>query len=186
MRKNALVLTLFVLVLAGGLVLGAHPTAAEGTTLRLIAPGGTISGAGAFNVQVRVEGATNLGAYEFDVVYNPQVVALENAVPSNFLGATVNCNPNVARCVLTLGPLAPADGRKSVGAYTYGTGSGPSGNGTLVTLRFSPVSPGSSQIQLDKALITDTAANPTIPATEGTAVTVGSASYHFWLPVLRH
>jgi len=185
MRQKVLALSLIALVLAGGFVLSARPTAAQGTTLRVVVPGGTVSGAQGFDVQVRVEGATNLGAFEFDVVYDPQVISLERFTPSRLLGTPANCDPNATRCVLSLGPLSPGNGRKSVGAYTYGTGAGPTGNGTLVTLRFTPIKPGSSQIQLEKALVTDTDANPTVPTTVGGSVTVGSASYHFWLPVLR-
>lgn len=185
MHRKALILFLLALLLAGGMAWSASPAVAQGTVLRVVAPGGTLDGARGFNVQVNVEGAANLGAYEFDVVYNPQVVGLESATPSRFLGVTANCNPNVARCVLSLGPLTPAAGRKSVGAYTYGTGNGPSGNGTLVTLRFTPVKAGSSPIQLEKALVTDTAANPMVPTTVGSSVTVGSPAFRFWLPVLR-
>lgn len=184
MRWNTLALLVMGVLLVGAALVQTRPLAANGPTLRLIAPNGALSGSQPFDVQVQAEGVTDLAAFEFDVVYDANVISLTDITVNSFLGASSGCNADAQRCAAPLGPLAVSNGRKSVGGYTYGTGAGASGTGIVATLRFAPVASGTTSISLANPLVTNTQATPSTPTTQGDTVTIGQAAYRLYLPLL--
>lgn len=134
-----------------------------GTTVCVQPPSLTVPPGTNFSVDVVVDEVSNLGAYEFTLVFDPNTIALRGASNGAFLGSTgrtVSCEdpiPGVGSVRLvcrTLGPL-PA---------------GPSGSGVLATVRFLALAEGSSPLDLQDSILSDIAGS-SIPVTEqdGTA-----------------
>lgn len=125
------------------------------STLILNVPAGPVPPDTPIDVQLTITDTANLGSFEFDLVYDPFLLTLIGMELSPFLGQTTNCNPNANRCAVQLGPL-DQDTAVSLGAYSYGTGFGPDGDGLLATLHFSPTGQtGVTGLYLTNALLTD-------------------------------
>ncbi|MBM4448808.1 MAG: hypothetical protein FJ015_06210 [Chloroflexi bacterium] len=98
-----------------------------------------------------------LGAYEFDLVYDPnylEVISVNDAGKLDDTGRTVNAlGPNINN---------PA-GRTAFGAYSYYAGTpqpaGPSGTVVLATVTLRAKKVGVTTLNLQNALLTDTQAN---------------------------
>jgi len=82
-----------------------------------------------FKLNVNVEGADDLAEFQFNLIYNPDIVIVINSVFSSFLetpGRTISFNiadddiPGILVC----------------SSLTKGIGAGASGNGTLMTVTF--------------------------------------------------
>jgi hypothetical protein len=111
-----------------------------------------------FSVDVVVDEVSNLGAYEFTVAFDPNVVALRGISDGPFLGSTgrtVNCGDP------TLGVGSVRLVCRTLGA----TPPGPSGSGVLATVRFLALAEGSSTLDLQGVVLTDIV-GASIPATE--------------------
>ena len=73
----------------------------------------------------------------------------------------------------------------SVGGYTYGTGSGPSGNAVVATIRLATLGKiGALTVQPVNALLSNTAGSPTTPSTQGATITL-VAGQKLYLPLIR-
>ena len=97
-----------------------------------------------------------LGAYEFDLVYEPnylEVLPVHNAGGLGSTGRTVN----------ELGPVDVAVNRKAFGAYSYDGGppppAGPGDTVVLATVTLRAKRVGTTTLNLENALLTDTQAN---------------------------
>ncbi len=143
----------------------AKQTTSTTPTLILSAPAGPLPPDAPIDVQLTITGTTNLGGFEFDLVYDPSLVTLTDMSLSSFMGETTNCDPNTSRCVAQLGPL-DQNTAVSLGAYSFGTGVGPNGDGLLATLHFTPTGQtGVTGLYLTNALLTDidgSAITPTV------------------------
>lgn len=120
-------------------------------------------------LEVWIAGVTNLGAFEFDLGYDP--AALEIAAPADVvLGTFLSSTGNIA---IPVGPsIDNASGSVAFGAASLGGNSGPDGNGLLATVTWSSrfvAQRTDSAIPFNAILVTDTLGN-TIPvsATGGT------------------
>ncbi|MGB6837564.1 MAG: cohesin domain-containing protein [Dehalococcoidia bacterium] len=117
--------------------------------MRVVAPSSVPAGGGEFDVRIEIEGAQDLGAYEWWIRYDRNVVELTQPPKSaisdgGFLddtGRSVSC--------YTLLPPSPTlePGNVRFGCVTGGTAPGVSGNGLLSTISFVPVAGGSPNIQ---------------------------------------
>jgi hypothetical protein len=102
-----------------------------------------------FAVDVVINDAVDLGAFQFDLTYNSTCVNATGATLGPFLGST-------GRGVAEVGP---SFGSESVtyGAYSWGSSAGPIGNGVLATVTFQA---GSNECDSDLILqnvsVTDT------------------------------
>jgi hypothetical protein len=110
---------------------------------------------GAFEVSVVVTDVVDLGAFEFDLVYDPDVVLVEDVQLDGFLGRTGRTTYSGTDDSYRL------DGRFSFWAYTTPPGSdpgrdGPSGSGVLVTTFLSPIDDGTTPLELEDVLVFDT------------------------------
>jgi beta-glucosidase len=103
-----------------------------------------------FNVDVLIQGAQNLGGFEFDLAFDPAVLEVQGATIGDLLGST-------GRTVGALGPLVNgAAGTAASGAYSYGSPPGPNGNGKLVRLTIRAMAKSSSTtLRIENILLAD-------------------------------
>jgi hypothetical protein len=121
-------------------------------------PSSVTAGGGAFSIGVRVTGVSDLGAYEWQIAYDPAVVQLLDAPPplywdGGFLGSS-------GRSVSCLHPILPPTedlppGNVRFGCGTVGSAPGVSGDGLLSSIRFLPVASGAPNIQFVCAGLSD-------------------------------
>jgi hypothetical protein len=166
----------FLVVSLSGASAGQRPAPASlasaqvAPTLALIGPSTPQPPTGVIDIQVSIAGAVNLAAFEFDLEYDRSLIQVTGIIPQPFLGATASCNPSAARCAVALGPL-DRNNTTSVGAYSYGTGSGATGAGVVAILRLQPTgASGTVSLRLSNALIADVAAMPVTPATQDATI----------------
>lgn len=169
--------------LAGlALAAGSSPIQAATPTIALVAPSGAWPPGASINVELRISGAANLGAFELDLQYDRTRLELTGVTPGTLLGALSGCDPAVHRCAVALGPREQA-GATGLGAYSYGTGTGASGTGVLVVLHFRATgSGGAATLRLANALVTDVNAVPAAPVTQDATLHLGTQLY---LPLIR-
>jgi hypothetical protein len=90
-------------------------------------PGDTVT------VYVKVEGARNLGGFQFDISYDPEIVTIENASDvalADFLNKS-------SKTFIPVGPaIDNTSGSLRFGGFIYGLGKGFNGNGSLARITF--------------------------------------------------
>jgi len=117
---------------------------------------------GDFHVDVEVENVSHLGAFQFDLVYDPSIVRINSPADVDlgpFLGST-GCS------VMEVGPtINNAAGRLRYAANIIGACNGPSGDGVVATVTFDPVGVGDSNLTLEneQLLNTDYPPSPIAP-----------------------
>lgn len=185
MRPRPLLILLALLVTVAGAVLAVGrvgPARAAAPTLVLVAPAGPQPPANTLALELRILDASNLGAFELDLVYDPAMVQVTGFTLGSFLGQTTSCTPMAGRCAIALGPRAQA-GAIALGAYTTGTGAGPTGDGTLGVLHLRPTGRGGvTTLQITNARLTDVGATLSIPATRDATLVLQS---RLFLPLVR-
>jgi len=164
------------LILIPALLVDAHATQGQGATVRLEVPSKEPQvGAGSFDVSVLVDDVTNLGAFEFQLTYDGNVVETEDAKEGPFLGSSgrrVQCLPPemasgslVFRCV-TLGA----------------TPDGPTGSGVLAVVTFRPAGAGTSSLHFGRVVLTDPPGTPFAAGTEDASLIVEESGGGFaWI-----
>jgi hypothetical protein len=119
-----------------------------------------------FAVQVVIEEANDLGAFQFELAYDSSILRAKEAAPGNFLGST-------GRSVVSVGPEVDNEkGRMTFGAINLGSGPGPSGAGVLAIITFIAQGEGSTVLGLLEVQVLDTAANAQLVTVEGGRVVV--------------
>ena len=117
---------------------------------------------------VTVELANNVGSYEVLVTYDSSIVNFASATDDGYLGST-------GRSVVCQAPfqdtLSPTLRRVHFGCNTFGSVDGPSGSGTLATLTWSIVAPGTTALHLEPSL-TDPLGDSTFAVAYDGAITV--------------
>jgi outer membrane protein assembly factor BamB len=117
-----------------------------------------------FTVDINIEGVKNLGSFQFDINYTPQIVSIENnsdITLGDFIKST-------GRNATQLGPdIDSTSGTVILGSFTFGDSPGPDGRGVLATIKFTVKSRASGTLNLDNVAITDI---------DGTALTVDTVS----------
>ncbi len=103
-----------------------------------------------FEVQVNIQNAFNLGAFESEVAYDPLALELVSVTPGAFLGSSGRTAEFLPAA------LDQATGHINLGAYSVSpTAAGATGNGTLVTLTFRAIKNGPTALTLNDSRITD-------------------------------
>jgi hypothetical protein len=134
----------------------------------------TIQNGSLSTLDIRISNAIRLGGYEFVVKYNPAVVRVDSASDvtlGTFLAST-------GRTATLLTPnINNTTGRVALGAFSFGSQTGPSGSGSLALVRFRAVGGGTSTITIENALLSTSDATPqTQPSTvSGGSITVNVA-----------
>jgi hypothetical protein len=168
---------------------------ATSPTLVLTVPSTPQSPDHIIDVQVSISGGSNLAAFEFALEYDRSLVHVTGMTPGNFLGTSASCVPNTTRCTVVLGPI-DQNGRTSVGAYSYGTGPGATGDGVLAVLHLQPTgATGSALLHIVDALVVDVGATPLTPATQDATLVLAAPTasptpteppvYKRYLPLIR-
>ena len=129
---------------------------APGTRVRIEPADSVVSLNETFVVQVIIEEAGDLGGFEFDLTYDSSILEVTEAVLGDFLGST-------GRSV-ALAPIGPevndAQGRVTLGGFSFGSGPGPSGMGVLVAITCIAQGEGSTALGLQQVRVLDTAPSP--------------------------
>jgi len=134
--------------------------------MRAVAPARPVPAGQTFEVRVTLDGAQNLGSFQFALVYDPGVLRFDSVRLEGFLGST-------GRAANALGPRADEEkGRIMFGAFTLGHQPGPNGSGALATVVMRALRPGQSALELENAQVTDIVGNSQSLTVEGGAVTV--------------
>jgi hypothetical protein len=106
-----------------------------------------------YTLAVTVEGAEDLGGYQFDLTYDPEMVQVDDAALGAFLGSTGR----------NTGPLGPeidnGTGAVRFGAFSYGEEVGPYGDGVLAVVTYTTqLTPGETSLALTGVQLLDTTA----------------------------
>lgn len=147
-RRALRSLIVVALALAVGCLASWPMRSASGQTAQLTIMGGPSS------ITVQVQGVTNLGAYEWQLSFDPNVVAFVSATNGDFLGSTgrsVACPPPIVPPSQGLEPGNVRFGCATVGSQP----AGPAGDGLLSTVTFEPVGGGAPNIQFVCAGLSD-------------------------------
>jgi len=111
-----------------------------------------------FSTDVVITDVVDLGAFQFDVKYDPDVVSVVRMELGDFLGRTERTVSS------SYDDTYERDGRYSFYAYTSCPSDpgrdGPTGDGVLVTTFLSPIAVGDTLLSLDNALLFDTGGDP--------------------------
>jgi len=144
-------------------------TANADTVLNISPPSPTVAPGSTFTVDVDITGVTDLYGYQFDLSFNPSVLAAVSSSEGSFLssgGATFfipGTNDNVG-------------GTVSATANTLLTAiSGVNGSGTLAIFTFTALKAGTSAISIQNETLLDSNLNVISDTTSGGTVTVSVA-----------
>ncbi len=102
-------------------------------------------------LHVVVEHVQNLGAFQFTLVYDPDLVEVQAISVGDFPAST-------GRSVNPLGPKIEA-GRALFGAFSFGDAAGPEGDGVLAVVTLAAKGPGTSELRLEDVQVVDVAGN---------------------------
>ena len=167
-NKQLIILCLLALIVASASMreVGAI---APGTRVRLEPADLVVDLNETFVVQVVIEEAANLGAFQFDLTYDPSILQVQEAAVGDFLEST-------GQSVVPVGPETNNDeGRTTFGAASFGSGPGPSGAGVLATITFIARGGGSTVLELQEVQVLDTALNvQPITVGDGRVVVMGA------------
>jgi hypothetical protein len=124
---------------------------------------------GNFSLDVKAENVTNLGAFQFDVVYDPAAVQFQSFTEGAFLkssGRSTLCSS-----------VDIAPNTKRYGCASGGAQAGPNGSGVLASVTFAPLAVGTSAVSLTNGSLNDATAdaNPITASWQNGSVTVGCA-----------
>jgi len=181
-RRLWAALTVAMVALVSGLL--CAQAQGQGATVRPVPPRESpISGGPPFTVSVVVENVSNLGAFQFEMTFDPRILRLVEIKEGPFLGSS-------NRQVQCLSPQK-AEGSVSLACVTLGaTPAGPDGSGELATITFDPVAEGSSPLRIQRLILTDPPAQ-LLPANAlDASVTVvselgqGGTAWTLWGPLL--
>lgn len=146
---------------------------AQGSATVALQPPAAVEGADALTTDVTVSGVEGLLGFQFDVNFDPAVLAIDSIELGPFLAST-------GRAPQPLGPddREAADGRVVYGGFTLGTPdvAGASGAGLLATITWRRLQDGATAVNLSRIQLAGANAQalPVDPASE-TPVTFQSA-----------
>jgi len=110
----------------------------------------------------------DLGAFQFDMAYDPAVVTVTGVALGPFLGST-------GRTAQSLGSdIDNTVGSITFAAFSFGGKAGPQGMGVLAIVTLTAVGPGTSALNLQGVVVTDTLANALPTSVQGGTVAVSA------------
>jgi len=105
-----------------------------------------------FTVTVMIDEATDLGGFQFDMLFITTTVTVDSVSLGDFLGST-------GRRTIPVGPIIDNQaGRIAFGAATVGNAPGPNGMGALALITLITQGVGVSPLDLQDVMVVDTAA----------------------------
>jgi len=138
---------------------------------RVILTGPTEVRAGAqFTVSIVLVDPANLGAFDLDVVFDPQSVRALRAGFGPLLGST-------GRTAGALGPVVDnAAGRVALGGYSHGGAAGASESGELARVTFRAQREGAAALGIERLVVADVSGIRVAAEARGLTVAVGKGS----------
>ncbi len=119
-----------------------------------------------FNVLVKVEGANNLGGFQFDLIFPSAMLEARTVKLESFLTST-------GRTPIPLGPkIDNTNGRVTFGAATAGNAPGASGNGVLLRVSFRALTSGTGAMNIAKYQVLDAQGKTVVATVRGSRVQV--------------
>jgi Cohesin domain len=138
-----------------------------GATVCVQPPDFTVPPGTDFSIDVVVDEVSDLGGYEFTLVFDPDIIALMEISNGSFLGST-------GRTVSCLDPTLGVGSVRLVCTTLGAAPGGPNGSGVLATVRFLALAEGSSPLHPQDVILADILGT-SIPSTaQDGAVTVSS------------
>ncbi|MEM7028213.1 MAG: Ig-like domain-containing protein [Chloroflexota bacterium] len=141
-----------------------------------------------FSVELYVSNAQNLGGFEFGLQYDPAQIAVTGISLTEALGDTT-CTAQSQRCAFPLGGVETEAGQTHLGAYSYGSNAGLSGDHHLATIELQSLSVGGNQkLHLANVLAINTTADSLItPQTEDIVanVPISGGTILVYLPLIQ-
>lgn len=123
-----------------------------------------------FTVTVMIDQASNLGGFEFDLLFITTTVTVNGVTLGDFLGST-------GRSVVVI-PGCPEidnnEGKVTFGAATFGSALGPNGTGALALITLAAQGEGHSPLDLQKVQVVGADARPQVVTDEDGTVWVGT------------
>lgn len=126
--------------------------AAAGATVTLSPPGQPVAPGSEFATEVMIQGADAVLGFQFDAVFDAEMVELTSFELGPWLGST-------GRSPAPLGPAPSRSGTgATVGGYTLGSAETPgaSGDGLLATLHWKAKSTGDTELKLENLQLAGT------------------------------
>jgi len=149
----------------------AQDATLQNTTVRVDPVVSVVRPGETFTVSVVIDEATDLGAFEFTLLFTPTTVTVDNVTMGDFLGST-------GRTVIPVGPLIDNQaGTASFGVASASSAPGASGTGVLAIVTLTPQDSGQSPLDLHDVMVLDTHAQPQTTTVEDGIVRVGFAVY---------
>ncbi|NQT61868.1 MAG: T9SS type A sorting domain-containing protein [Candidatus Marinimicrobia bacterium] len=102
-------------------------------------------------VDVVVDNVVNLGNFQFDIIYDTEVIQVDTVLMGAFLGST-------GRYISIIGPAidnGTSPGRLSFGGISSGADPGPDGSGVLATITFNTQAYGNTTLELENVMLSD-------------------------------
>ena len=156
----------------GGLWPPAQPSLVEVLLERsMVGLGETIT------LVLRIEGATDIGGFQMDLLFDPATVQVEDVVLGDLLGSN-------GRESVLLGPVMDNEmGALAFGGFSFGEQPRASGDGVLAVLAVRALEAGNSSLVMDKVMITDRAGELySVTSRDGTVVV--PRPQHTYLPLV--
>ena len=146
--------------------------ALQGPTVRIDPAESVVRAGQTFTVSVMIEEASDLGGFEFTLLFVTTTVTADSVTVGDFPGST-------GRTVIpAVGPTIDNQaGKASLGVVTVGSASGPSGTGILATVTLTAQGSGESPLDLQDVLVVDTKAERKTTTVEDGVVRVGFVVY---------
>lgn len=119
-----------------------------------------------FTMAITIAEATDLGGFEFDLLFDSAAITITHVALGDFLGSTGNT-------VAALGPDLMEDGRLTFGAFSYGDHEGAGGQGDLAALELILLRDAETVLNLADVQLVTVGAEPAPVGTvgEGSVVT---------------
>jgi len=139
--------------------------------ISLVVPDDPVPADALLEVDIWISGAVDVGAFELSLQYDRGIAEIIEVEDGDFFGPAMGCDPGSERCASYISALNE-EGLTSLGAFTYGNGSGSSGDGRLATLHLQPSGArGSVTLHVSGAILLDTLANDLPVSTQDATVT---------------
>jgi len=132
-----------------------------------------------FTITVMIDEASDLGAFQFDLLYITTTVTVDGVALGDFLGST-------GRPASPVVPIIDNQaGRARFGAWTLNSAPGPDGTGELAIVTLIAQGAGISTLDLQDVLVLDTNAQlQTHTIEDGIVVVGGTPSQEIYLPLV--
>ena len=147
----------------------AHVESLTASSLSLLPANRRVAAGAVFTQTVRLQDATNLGAFQAALTYDPAVAQVEVVTIGPFLAST-------GRTAVPVGPtIDNGTGRVTFGAFTFGSQTGASGAGDLATIRFRAHANGQTTLAFQEAGLSDPEGGPLMVGSQtGAEINVGA------------